>query len=453
MQKFLMALLVGFTLSNLSMGAKLYVSPVHQGDACSTDFPCSFQFALSKAENNGESDTIYVNPGVYRFNSTLTAHIRDGMSLFILALDPLDKPVLSGDYDGDPNTDDRVQIMNLSGRGITVDGLVFQNGKGYQGGAIYVSGEFFTIFTLRNSEFYGNTAFEGGALYVANTVGRILLLGNTFESNSSNKNGGAVYTSCNGSSIVERNKVRVNQGDSIVYIAVDPLSDCSFSGNMVVDNTGLINATFYSEVRGKLHVINNTFVGGDMPGVYVVLKESSAEMNLYNNLFWNTGSGVSAGKSVSVLANSGGMRLFNNLFGQYFITFPEADGTPDNTIVSPGVYMKDLDPNRYEHGSNFTQNPQFLNAQSGNYRLSGTSPAVDGGTSNLPAGAYLGSKDIDLNPREIDGNNDDLPVVDIGAFEYNPSGSAPGGGCSSTPAGSFALPVTLLLLIRRLLMG
>lgn len=188
-----------------------------------------------------------------------------------------------------------------------------------------------------------------------------------------------------------------------------------------------------------------------MPGVYVVLESSSADLNLYNNLFWDTGSSVLAGRSIFVLANTGGVQLFNNLFGQYFITFPEADGTPDNSIESPGVYIKDLDPDRYKHGSNFTQDPQFVNAQAGDYRLAPTSPAVDSGTLSLPAGAYLGSKDIDLNPRNIDGNNDDLAVVDIGAYEYNPFGLTSAGGCSSAPSGSLFLPVAILFLLRRLL--
>jgi len=442
-----------FVFFLLSFAEDLYVSPVPQGNACNQLFPCSFQTALSRAENNGESDTIHVNPGVYRFNSTLTAHVRDGMGLSILALDPSDKPVLDGDYDGNPNTDDRVQIMALSGRSVTVDGLVFRNGKGNKGGALHVTGEFFTIFILRNSRFQGNTAFEGGALYVMNTVGRVLLTGNTFESNSSSKDGGAVYTSCNGDSVIERNRIRENLGDSAVYITVDPASDCSFSGNLVVNNTVYLNASLHSETWGNLHLINNTFIGGEMPGVYVVLKDSSAQLNLYNNLFWSTGSGVPAGRSLSVIANTGGVQLFNNLFGQYFITFPEADGTPDNSIESLGVYIKDIDPNRYQHGSNFTQDPQFVNAQVGDYRLTATSPAVDSGSLNLPTGAYLGSKDIDLNPRKIDGNNDDVVVVDIGAMEYDPSGSAPAGGCSSTSSISLILPVVLIFLLRRLLKG
>ena len=451
MLKLLTGFLVGLVCLGLARGDTFYVSPVHLGDACSIDFPCSFQSALSKAENNGESDIIYVNPGLYRFNSTLTAQVRDGMGLSIFALDPSDKPVLDGDYDGDPSTDDRIQIMSLSGWGITVDGLVFRNGKGDNGGALFVAGEFFTIFTLRNSEFYGNEAFEGGGVYVISVVGRVLLLGNTFEGNSSGKDGGAVYTSCNESSIIERNTIRENRGDSIVYLMVEPSSDCSFSGNLVVNNTIYLNASLYSQVWSNLHLINNTFVGGEMPGVYVVLENISAELNLYNNLFWDTGSSVPAGRSLLVLANAGGVQLFNNLFGQYFITFPEADGTPDNSIESLGVYIKDLDLGRYQHGSNFTQDPQFVNAQAGDYRLASTSPAVDSGTSSLPAGAYLGSKDIDLNPRNIDGNSDDLAVVDIGALEYNPFGPAPAGGCSSVPSSSLFLPVAILFLLRRLL--
>src|SRR6185503_9477864 len=52
------------------------------------------------------------------------------------------------------------------------------------------------------------------------------------------------------------------------------------------------------------------------------------------------------------------------------------------------------------------------------FRLQPTSPAIDAGT-NLPAaGAPVSPLDLDGQPRIQDGNNDNNPIVDLGAYEF-----------------------------------
>ena len=67
-----------------------------------------------------------------------------------------------------------------------------------------------------------------------------------------------------------------------------------------------------------------------------------------------------------------------------------------------------------ENSDNIVANPRFLNPDAGDFRLSGDSPAIDAGTNtDAPATDFAG------NSRPIDGDGDDLAIVDMGAFEFS----------------------------------
>jgi hypothetical protein len=65
---------------------------------------------------------------------------------------------------------------------------------------------------------------------------------------------------------------------------------------------------------------------------------------------------------------------------------------------------------------NITNEPAFVNAQTGDYRLRYGSPCIDAGT-NLSA---LITNDLAGNPRPLDGDADGVAGFDMGAYEYNP---------------------------------
>jgi len=65
---------------------------------------------------------------------------------------------------------------------------------------------------------------------------------------------------------------------------------------------------------------------------------------------------------------------------------------------------------------NITNNPQFVDAANGNYRLLYGSPCIDTGT-NLP---FL-TNDLDGTTRPLDGNYDGTNAWDMGCYEYNPA--------------------------------
>ncbi|HUW32710.1 MAG TPA: DUF1565 domain-containing protein, partial [Planctomycetota bacterium] len=66
-----------------------------------------------------------------------------------------------------------------------------------------------------------------------------------------------------------------------------------------------------------------------------------------------------------------------------------------------------------------THDPAYRDASAGNFRLRKTSPLIDAGT-NTPV-TWPDPTDLDGKPRIMDGNADDDPVVDLGAYEYDPN--------------------------------
>jgi hypothetical protein len=66
---------------------------------------------------------------------------------------------------------------------------------------------------------------------------------------------------------------------------------------------------------------------------------------------------------------------------------------------------------------NITNEPAFVDAAAGNYRLRASSPCIDAGT-NLSA---IIQNDLASRPRPMDGNRDGVGAFDMGAYEFGPA--------------------------------
>jgi hypothetical protein len=169
------------------------------------------------------------------------------------------------------------------------------------------------------------------------------------------------------------------------------------SSNAYVINNLILNCDEYGiDTTGgndALHIITNNIISGAEIGI-----DLSSYSDIFNNVIYDIEDFSIYCTNQNVTINSG-----NNCFS-----------APLQTV---NVTYNDL-------GGNIIDDPMFIDIPNGDYHLSGNSPCIDAGTEdttpfNLPV------FDLDFNERIWDGDNNGIPIIDIGCYEY---GSQPAMG-------------------------
>lgn len=247
-----------------------------------------------------------------------------------------------------------------------ITNCVFSNNSGATyGGAIYnvVSSPIITGCTFNN-----NTALAGGGIYSGNqSVPNISNC--TFKNNTGTNAGGAIYY--NGSGITDN-----------AYI-----SNCLFTGNIsnagsaigygdqVANNMIITNCTFYNNT-GSAAIYARFWNAGFRP---IILNNSIVYSN--TSFFDRTASGGEIQVNYSLLQGA---------------------SCPVGGTCNTGVI--------------YNQDPKFVDATAGNFKLQQISPAVNKGNNSLYVGLNSATLDLASGLRLLGA------TIDIGAFEspYNP---------------------------------
>ena len=281
--------------------------------------------------------------------------------------------------------------------------------NGY-GGGVSLSGS----ATLINNTFTDNIAAGhnrggGGGVYIH---GSAVITNNTFEDNTGtgyrDSGGGGVYVY--GPATVTKNRFTNNTGPD--YLSLDSggggvcvTGSATLADNVFAGNTSNQGGGVYISISDDSAILTNNTLTANIAeteggGVWLLLKNDDCQGFLYNNIIWNN-------------------------------TAPEAadiyiDNTDDDPLspVQTAVYNNDFDRSPtgihiavpFEIDSSNLDNEDPLFVENGDYHLTEFSPCVDAGDNEAPD---LPETDMDGNPRIVNG------VVDIGAYEYRPSVSAP----------------------------
>ena len=175
------------------------------------------------------------------------------------------------------------------------------------------------------------------------------------------------------------NETRVlRQGQSGVRVQSSGFTQLLLSSCLVADNaTGLHVANDGGEVQ--LDLFFSTVAGQDGSGLHVDTG-LPAVSDIAGAIFWGNGEDVTGGSVVTATDSDSEDGAFGTLDG------------------------------------NFSADPLFRGAASGDYRLSFGSPCIEAGDPGFASGVL----DIDGAQRPADGDLDTIEELDIGCFEFNP---------------------------------
>ncbi len=492
-----------------SFGVTYYVSPSGDPSSdCSTSSnPCTLQKALNLASSDGTTSTIIMDEGTYdsSFGYEYSTTSGDGVLQIRAAAGIPSDPVITtylyidndSDNDGSSDSGSDIYLSNIgfvgnssfySLRIRTVDANIDVSSVLFSGNNI--SSVFGVAFlettngtiTLYDVNFNGNSNDQpnssaglwarisgAGTLdmslcwFISNAItggrpddvsgakifvgrnGRVRINKCIFQDNS----GGLalfIYGRSNSQIEVIDSEFMSNLSkidDGTFRIVTEKNATANIGSNIFNQNTG---SGIFAVNSGVLNIVNNTFYKNNAKnggGIYVEMHQNMAvdpipQVNIENNVVLNNSASTGLGNEVyidgqnSTSVGQGNLKLNNNLIGD----------SADFTNPTSGDLVT-IDIGIYDQANNLTGvDPQFSNPNLGDFHLLPTSLLIDAGNNSA---VFMPDRDFESDPRQIDGDGDSSAIVDIGADEYNPSGTRftltvniTGGGSgtvTSTPGG------------------
>ena len=281
--------------------------------------------------------------------------------------------------------------------------------------------------TVTNCTFSGNSSTHGGG-GMNNNICSPIVTNCTFSDNEAGGSGGGMHNNNTGSPTVTNctfsGNSAANAGGMYNNVSSPTVTDCTFSDNTADNHAGgMYNNNSSSTVTNCIFTGNASSAGGGMfngggsPAVTnCIFSGNSAG---YGAGMWNYGSSPTLTNcTFSTNAGSVGGGMYNEAGSNPTVTNCILWGDTSNEIIdnasSPTVAYSDVQGG-YSGTGNIDADPCFVDAAGGNLRLRPGSPCIESGDNSAP---NLEPNDFDGHPRIIDGDCDDIDVVDMGAYEF-----------------------------------
>lgn len=375
-----------------------------------------------------DGDVVSVAPGTYVENIDFL-----GKAITVLGEQGPEETVIDG---GDSGT--VVTFASGEGRDSVLSGFTLQNGNGvpYDAGGVEISR---SSPTLTGNRITANRACSGVGVTVR--FGSPLIRGNVITGNaqagcSGGVGGGGVAVVGAAAAelldnVISNNTLSSADGGGVsLFAAGNPV----IRGNVISNNgpSGISPA-----VRGggisminfsNALIVQNLIVGnraGQGAGIYWQRPSGPTLVNntiANNNAFLATGSAVLAN---GVEANS---LLVNNILaapvGQTALTCGDFSGANMPTIEFNNVFSESgpayggICSDQTGVNGNISADPLFVDPAGGDYAVADGSPVIDAGNNRAPE---VPATDLLGNLRVVDGDGDELGVVDMGAIEFQPT--------------------------------
>ena len=280
-------------------------------------------------------------------------------------------------------------INTYEGTNTLTNNTLHDNSATHYGGGIST---FYGTNTLSNNTLYNNSAdlYGGG---VATFQGNNTLTYNTLYNNSTDHDGGGIYT-FEGTNTLTYNTLHDNLADS----GPGPGRD---------GNGGGIYSDYSTNILNNNVLYNNSSLAGG--GIY----NTFSTVTLTNNTLYNNSSLAGGG----ILTDDGRLTLINNIFwknnenGNSNVAWADIYNVVDATIITITHCLTQAN-SIHSSGTGIinNQDPLFINAATGDFRLQANSPCINVGSNGAWAATGLST--------DVAGTTRPIGVVDMGAYEY-----------------------------------
>jgi hypothetical protein len=312
-------------------------------------------------------DTVIVAQGTYGEQ----IHF-GGMNITLRSTDPKGSEVVSSTIiDGSGKSGGVVVFSGTEGSACLVTGFTIQNGTGVYGGGICGgSSDTPSHATIRENIVENNSADFGAGLIFCD--GRVE--GNIITGNSATWLGGGFFC-CNG--MIQSNVISLNRSER-------------YGGGLWYSNAVTYNNLFAEN--------STEYAGGACALCYGFFQN--------NTIVGNSTTSSSA-------TGGGGLAWCHGIILNCIIWGNTSSTSPQMCECDEPTYSCIQD--WWWGEGNISDDPRFVNSTEGDYHLSRYSPCIDVGKNE---DWMLDAVDLDGNPRLMDGDGDEVEVVDIGAYEF-----------------------------------
>lgn len=344
-------------------------------------------------------DTLYIRGGTYQEEVNINGYNGSANNYYTIKNYNNEKVVMiGGDSISSSPYDHGFEFQNSSFWNI--DGIEFST---YQGAGVWLNG-------VNNSSVDHNFNLTNLKAHdieysKASTAGAEGILGN-----------GNVYNcDVKGCQIYNIGLIKDNHNDHGIYIGYGA-HDWTIEANKIHDVTGSCIQLWGAPSGGKnCNIYNNILYNSHRQGL--ILGYYATDNKVYNNTFYNNYE-----CDVYIIDNSYNNTLRNNIFGSFgsIITVEIANSSYFNNSFDYNCYWK-TDGNigtggltysyvrsRGEEAHGVYGNPQFVNANGGNFRVYGYSNTTG-----------VGSNDNNVPTYDFSGTLREAPYQDMGAYDYD----------------------------------